>query len=382
MDRASQAATACFHHQETSLHSRPSPPSPSIHTSHLSHLSSDITHRTHSNMSESDVKKTIQQLHSLSESNLSNASALLSRAKISLLKLHALVPNPSTSHQHLALAREVLEIGAFVSIRQRDPESFTRYFQQLQPFYSLPHDRWGSHDKHGNQSKITGLYLLLLLSQGDYAAFHTVIEGLEMAFGGRKRLDDDASIQYPMRLEQALMEGSYDRVWSEAKGERVPSPEFAVFSEVSRRHNNVFPTPHANTFPRSSSTRSAPKLPRAASAHIPPFPSPTQRTSSSSNPKALLSRLHTRVAGSPRRVASISLLSKKSWHRVRRIFSRPATRSSRTRLNTPESLRPSSKSYRLFSFGLYYRNKHRLQSTYGWTTCICRLRSQWFNQGP
>lgn len=186
-------------------------------------------------MSESDLKKTIQQLHSLSESNLSNATSLLSRAKISLLKLHALVPNTNTSHQHLALAREVLEIGAFVSIRQRDPESFTRYFQQLQPFYSLPHERWGSHDKHGNQSKITGLYLLLLLSQGDYAAFHTVIEGLEMAFGGRKRLDEDAFIQYPMRLEQALMEGSYDRVWGETKGERVPSPEFAVFSEVQKQ---------------------------------------------------------------------------------------------------------------------------------------------------
>ena len=186
-------------------------------------------------MSESDLKKTIQQLHSLSESNLSNASSLLSRAKISLLKLHVLVPNTNTSQQHLALAREVLEIGAFVSIRQRDPESFTRYFQQLQPFYSLPHERWGSHDKHGNQSKITGLYLLLLLSQGDYAAFHTVIEGLEMAFGGRKRLDEDAFIQYPMRLEQALMEGSYDRVWGETKGERVPSPEFAVFSEVQKQ---------------------------------------------------------------------------------------------------------------------------------------------------
>lgn len=183
-------------------------------------------------MSESDLKKTIQQLHSLSESNLNNASSLLSQAKISLLKLHALVPTANTSTQHLALAREVLEIGAFLSIRQRDPESFTRYFQQLQPFYSLPHERWGSNDKYGNQSKITGLYLLLLLSQGDYAGFHTVIEGLEMAFGGRKRLDDDAFIQYPLRLEQALMEGSYDRVWGETKGERVPSPEFAVFSEV------------------------------------------------------------------------------------------------------------------------------------------------------
>jgi 26S proteasome regulatory subunit N12 len=183
-------------------------------------------------MSESDVQKTIQQLHSLSESQLSNASSLLSKAKISLLKLHALVPSPTTSTHRLSLAREVLEIGAFVSIRQRDPESFTRYYQQLQPFYSLPQERWGHADKHGNQSKITGLYMLLLLSQGDYAGFHTVIEGLEMAFGGKKRLQDDSFIQYPMRLEQALMEGSYDRVWGETKKERVPSPEFAVFSEV------------------------------------------------------------------------------------------------------------------------------------------------------
>jgi 26S proteasome regulatory subunit N12 len=29
------------------------------------------------------------------------------------------------------------------------------------------------------------------------------------------------------------MEGSYDKVWSEMKGEKVPSEEFAVFSEVS-----------------------------------------------------------------------------------------------------------------------------------------------------
>jgi 26S proteasome regulatory subunit N12 len=40
-------------------------------------------------------------------------------------------------------------------------------------------------------------------------------------------------VQYPVRLEQALMEGSYDKVWGETKGERVPSEEFGVFSEVS-----------------------------------------------------------------------------------------------------------------------------------------------------
>ncbi|GAB7347457.1 hypothetical protein MBLNU459_g4373t1 [Dothideomycetes sp. NU459] len=182
-------------------------------------------------MAEHELQSTISQLHS--SSNLSNASSLLSRAKLSLLKLNALVPTPSTPAQHLLLAREVLELGALSSIRQQDSEAFTRYFQQLQPFYSLPVERWGSSDKgRGNQSKVTGLYLLLLLSQGDYAGFHTLIESLEMAYGGKKRLDEDAFIQYPLRLEQALMEGSYDRVWGETKGERVPSDEFGVFSVV------------------------------------------------------------------------------------------------------------------------------------------------------
>lgn len=88
--------------------------------------------------------------------------------------------------------------------------------------------------KEGSQaSKITGLYLLLLLSDGDYAGFHTLLEGLEMgaALSG-KGLEDDVFIQYPIRLERALMEGSYDRVWGETKSERVPSEEFGLFSEV------------------------------------------------------------------------------------------------------------------------------------------------------
>ena len=56
--------------------------------------------------------------------------------------------------------------------------------------------------------------------------------------GGRgtvKALEDDEFIQYPVRLEQALMEGSYDRVWGETKGERVPSEEFGIFSEVRKK---------------------------------------------------------------------------------------------------------------------------------------------------
>lgn len=151
---------------------------------------------------------------------------------MALLQLNALIPQEKTPKKQLQAARETLELGAIISIRLKDTVSFTRYFQQLQPFYSLP---TSSLPKDGSQaSKVTGLYLLLLLSEGDYAGFHTLLETLEVAAAQEgKGLEDDQFIQYPIRLEQALMEGSYDRVWGETKSERVPSEEFGMFSEVS-----------------------------------------------------------------------------------------------------------------------------------------------------
>ncbi|KAK4498462.1 hypothetical protein PRZ48_011120 [Zasmidium cellare] len=175
-------------------------------------------------MAENEAKHIVQQLDSLKANQLTQAPQLLSRAKLALLNLNALVPSEDTPPTHLALASGILERGALISIKLKDTDSFTRYYQQLQPFYSL-------NNRSQNQSKVTGLYLLLLLSVGDYAGFHTVLEGLELS-AGKEQIEKDQFIQYPVRLEQALMEGSYDKVWGETKRERVPSEEFGVFSEV------------------------------------------------------------------------------------------------------------------------------------------------------
>ena len=184
-------------------------------------------------MAENELRQIISQLESLKANNLQQAPRLLSRAKLALLHLDALVPSEDTPPQHILYASSILELGALISIKLKDTDSFTRYFQQLQPFYSLPADRWNTRSggRQSNESKVTGLYLLLLLSVGDYAGFHTVLEGLETS-GGKDEIERDEFIQYPVRLEQALMEGSYDKVWGETKGERVPSEEFGVFSEV------------------------------------------------------------------------------------------------------------------------------------------------------
>jgi hypothetical protein len=157
------------------------------------------------------------------------ASALLSKAKLSLLQLKALTPTPQSSPATLALARDIYEAGAFASIRARNPDAFLRYVSQLQPFYEL--DPKALKPNNEGRNKVTGLYLLLLLTQGRYAEFHSELEALGTR-DGVAAIENDRYLGYPVKLERWLMEGSYDRVWKAMKKGEVPSEEFGVFSGV------------------------------------------------------------------------------------------------------------------------------------------------------
>ncbi|KAL8873143.1 MAG: hypothetical protein Q9174_001331, partial [Haloplaca sp. 1 TL-2023] len=130
-------------------------------------------------MSTQKLSDILSQLAASSSSSPQKITSLLSSAKRELLTLNALIPTPTTPPQVLALARQTLEAGALLSIRLQQPDAFTRYYQQLSPFYEMPGE--STHqDNRSQRSKVTGLYLLLLLTKGDYAGFHTVLEGLEV----------------------------------------------------------------------------------------------------------------------------------------------------------------------------------------------------------
>lgn len=177
----------------------------------------------------------------LQKRDAAGAQAQIQKAKLILLQQNALIPNKETSVNHLKTARSVLEVGALLAIRTRDPETFVRYYSQLQPFYEFPGLR---SSPSPNKSQVTGLYLLLLLSQNDYAGFHTLLESLIVSEGinGGKSVEEDPYIRYPVQLERSLMEGSYDQVWRKTSGRDVPGEEFAMFSEVSKtliRHSKL-----------------------------------------------------------------------------------------------------------------------------------------------
>ncbi|ORY67203.1 SAC3/GANP/Nin1/mts3/eIF-3 p25 family-domain-containing protein [Pseudomassariella vexata] len=209
------------------------------------------------------AERTLQQIVSQLKSNPSipyaEASSLLSKAKIALLQLNALTPTPNTPSHILAVARDIHEYGALSSIRARNPDAFTRYVSQLQPFYELPSSSLQPNLESRN--KVTGLYLLLLLTQGRYAEFHSELEALSTAEGGNSEgIEGDRYLGYPIKLERWLMEGSYDRVWKAMKKGEVPSEEYGVFSEIL--------TSQIRSEIASSSERAYPSLPLSSTKSL------------------------------------------------------------------------------------------------------------------
>ncbi|PNY30000.1 26S proteasome regulatory subunit RPN12 [Tolypocladium capitatum] len=204
-------------------------------------------------MADRNLSQILAQLKHSPSMSYPEANALLSKAKLALLKLNALTPTPSVSSNLLTLARETYEQGALFAIRARNPDAFTRYVQQLQPFYELPSARLAPNLPERN--KVTGLSLLLLLTQGRYAEFHSELESLANrdGGGGAGDVEGDRYLGYPIRLERWLMEGSYDRVWKAMKSSEVPCDEYSVFSEILK--NQI------RSEIASSSERAYPSLP-------------------------------------------------------------------------------------------------------------------------
>lgn len=72
---------------------------------------------------------------------------------------------------------------------------------------------------------LIGLNLLCLLSQNRISDFHTALETIDP-----EQLHSNPAIQHPIKLEQSLMEGSYNRVWSSRS--EVPSKEYLFFIDI------------------------------------------------------------------------------------------------------------------------------------------------------
>ncbi|EIN10578.1 hypothetical protein PUNSTDRAFT_132665 [Punctularia strigosozonata HHB-11173 SS5] len=131
---------------------------------------------------------------------------------------NGLYPPRSDNLDDLVVARTILEIGAFWSIRSHDVPSFDRYFSQLQTFYN---DYATVLPPSPREHPIRGLQLTRLLTQNRIAAFHAALESLPAS------LHENPYIRHAVDLERWMMEGSYAKVWNAR--EEAPAEEYAFF---------------------------------------------------------------------------------------------------------------------------------------------------------
>ncbi|KAJ7936267.1 SAC3/GANP/Nin1/mts3/eIF-3 p25 family-domain-containing protein [Mycena leptocephala] len=150
--------------------------------------------------------------------DLAKCGSLLTELKLGLVKAGLLLPRGDLNPDELVVTREIIEIGAFLSIYNQEVTSFDRYVSQLQTFYT---DYTGILPPSQHEYTIRGLHLLRLLTQNRIADFHTALESLSAA------AVESPYIAYPVKLEGWLMEGSYAKVWR-ARAE-IPATEYEYF---------------------------------------------------------------------------------------------------------------------------------------------------------
>jgi len=151
---------------------------------------------------------------------LAKCGTLLSKLKVGLIQAGLYLPQGEHDFEDLVVTRDILEIGAFWSIRTRDVPAFDRYFSQLQTFY---YDYSFILPPSPRQFAVQGLNLIRLLTQNRIADFHTTLESLPPS----ALTPDNTFIMHPVNLERWLMEGSYSKVWS-ARDE-APAEEYKFF---------------------------------------------------------------------------------------------------------------------------------------------------------
>ncbi|KAI9638366.1 26S proteasome non-ATPase regulatory subunit 8 [Dioszegia hungarica] len=142
----------------------------------------------------------------------------LSKLKLELAKSGLYFAPPTATSNDLVVARSILELASFHSLRLHSLKSYTAYNAALQPFYALP-----NLPSSPNRPVILGLYLLALLSGGQLTEFHTLLERLGPGEMG------DSFVKLPVDLERWLMEGAYNKVYRAR--ERVPREEFGFLLE-------------------------------------------------------------------------------------------------------------------------------------------------------
>lgn len=181
-------------------------------------------------MAEALLSKFKEEM-SKSNPDTASASKLLSQLKIAMISFSSL-PGTKTAAdcnpKEILLARETYEYACLLSValcaalpeseRVTDDKGFARHMAQVKTCYS---DYASVLPASALQFQLQGLNLMFLLANNKIAEFHTELELIPVDSW------DTPFIRFPIKLEQYLMEGSYQKVLSSVGD--VPAPSYNLF---------------------------------------------------------------------------------------------------------------------------------------------------------
>uniref|UniRef100_A0A0G4F451 CSN8/PSMD8/EIF3K domain-containing protein n=1 Tax=Chromera velia CCMP2878 TaxID=1169474 RepID=A0A0G4F451_9ALVE len=190
------------------------------------------TSKEHVQAAAEKLKK-FQQMCNQEPADVPKCMALLNELKVDIagFSTSSLIP-PSAGavkdkglyEKELLIARETLEIGAFLAVRKQDSALFERHVLQLKTYYR---DFGKQMPPSQRQYPIMGMFLLHMLAENRIGDFHTELELIPQEERGE---GGNTYLKHPIALERALMEGNYNKVLTISKD--VPLPIFRFFVDT------------------------------------------------------------------------------------------------------------------------------------------------------
>lgn len=123
------------------------------------------------------------------------------------------------------LARDLLEQGAWVALKNNSTTDFERFLDQLKPFYAAAVQPASSH-----MPALLGLNLMRLLSVKDLSTFHTERELLSPV------VRESEYVEFAHRLERFLSEGAYHKMLGV---ERASAPDKAYLPFLDKLNESI-----------------------------------------------------------------------------------------------------------------------------------------------
>lgn len=170
-----------------------------------------------------------EDIHKIHMCNMFQCKELLSKLKLIIARLDSLdplVPIKQKNIQELLLAREILEQGIIISVRDKDLKAFTIYTSQLFVYYF---DYKNIIPKSKKQNAILGTYLLYLLASNSVGDFHMTLEIISIED------QNDPYIKYVLELEQHIMDGYFNRVLT--RKSEIPLYLYSLF--MDKLHDTI-----------------------------------------------------------------------------------------------------------------------------------------------